>query len=211
MKSEIRFKDLSIGKKLVIIEAMFVLVLLSMFTFFVSSFTSAAMERTGKEHVQSQVQLAKDIVEVYSNNIKVTTTELANVFSSYFPNNFILVPSQTVMIEAVATPVMKNGTKVLNLDFEAIDSFTKMTGAVATVFARKGDDFLRITTSLKKEDGSRAVGTLLGSKHPGYAPLIKGESYLGRATLFGKVYSTQYVPIKGGTVKLSVFSLLVSI
>ena len=87
----------------------------------------------------------------------------------------------------------------MNLDFSTVDRFTKITGAVATVFAKKGDDFVRITTSLKKEDGkTRAVGTMLGKAHPGYAKLLNGEEYTGKASLFGRDYMTKYVPIKNG-------------
>jgi len=89
------------------------------------------------------------------------------------------------------------GEKAIKPDFEVCDRFTAITkGSVATIFRREGDDFLRIATSLKKEDGSRAVGTFLGKTHPGYAYLMRGEPYVGKATLFGKEYMTKYTPIK---------------
>jgi methyl-accepting chemotaxis protein-2 (aspartate sensor receptor) len=79
---------------------------------------------------------------------------------------------------------------------DAVDSFTTLTGGgVATVFQREGDEFRRITTSLKKEDGSRAINTLLDRNHPAYKLMIEGKRYLGRAVLFGKTYMTMYEPI----------------
>ncbi|TSE21633.1 Methyl-accepting chemotaxis protein IV [Tepidimonas alkaliphilus] len=81
-------------------------------------------------------------------------------------------------------------------DFTQVDLFTQRTGGVATIFQRQGDDFLRIATSLKKEDGSRAVGTLLGQSHPAYKALMAGQRYVGRAVLFGRPYMTQYQPVK---------------
>ena len=77
----------------------------------------------------------------------------------------------------------------------AVDNFQRQTGGVATVFMREGDDFRRVTTSLKKEDGSRAVGTLLDRKHPAYAPMLEGKPFVGRAVLFGKNYMTKYEPL----------------
>jgi len=77
----------------------------------------------------------------------------------------------------------------------AVDRFHEQTGGVATVFMREGDDFKRITTSLKKQDGSRAVGTLLDRKHPAYPLMLKGETYVGRAVLFGTTYMTKYLPV----------------
>ena len=57
----------------------------------------------------------------------------------------------------------------LNDDSSAVDKFAKDTGGVATVFARKGDDFVRIATSVKKENGERAQGTLLDRAGAAYA------------------------------------------
>lgn len=78
---------------------------------------------------------------------------------------------------------------------DAVDSFTTLTGGVASVFQREGDEFRSITTSLKKEDGSRALNTLLDRNHPAYKPVIEGKRYMGRAVLFGKTYMTMYEPI----------------
>ncbi len=191
-----RFKNLPIGTKLMITAALFILFFLSLFTYLVTSFTSSIIEKNSLAELKNQAELVKNIVEVFSNNIKKNTVELSNVFVSYFPDRFALDPSRHVDIGGRSTPVLKNGNGVLNLNYATIDRFSHMTGAIATVFVRQGDDFVRITTSLKKQDGSRAIGTVLGKNHPGYASLIKGERYLGRATLFGKTYSTQYVPIK---------------
>jgi methyl-accepting chemotaxis protein-2 (aspartate sensor receptor) len=75
---------------------------------------------------------------------------------------------------------------------------------VATIFAANGDEFVRVTTSLKKENGERAVGTQLDHAHPSY-PLLRagGNNYIGLATLFGKQYITEYDPIKDSSGKAS--------
>jgi methyl-accepting chemotaxis protein-2 (aspartate sensor receptor) len=91
--------------------------------------------------------------------------------------------------------VISSGTAV-NGNFAAVDKFSKETGGVATVFARKGDDFERVTTSLKKQDGSRAMGTLLDRNHPAYKLVLAGQDYTGPAILFNTPYMTHYEPIK---------------
>jgi len=83
-------------------------------------------------------------------------------------------------------------------NFEAVDAYSSLTGGVATVFQREGDDFRRITTSLKKEDGSRAINTLLDRNHPAYRLVLDGKGYVGRAVLFGKTYMTLYEPVLVG-------------
>jgi methyl-accepting chemotaxis protein len=188
----------SLGKKLIVAEALLVLVLLSIFSLYVGSYCGNLMEKSTITDLKHQVSLVKSMLDVYDHSVTQSTEKFANVFTSYYPDRFQLDPRRTVKIGTVDTPVLLHGTRVINLDFDTIDRFTKMTGAVATVFAKSGDDFVRITTSVKKQDGSRAIGTTLGKNHPAYNSLIKGESYLGRANLFGRDYSTKYLPIKGG-------------
>ena len=86
---------------------------------------------------------------------------------------------------------------VPGLETEAVgsDEFSAATDAVATLFARNGDDFVRVSTSLKTSDGKRAVGTKLDRDHPGSRALLAKKSFSGRATLFNKPYMTRYVPL----------------
>jgi methyl-accepting chemotaxis protein len=94
-----------------------------------------------------------------------------------------------------AEPQLRHAGRLLNGDEALVDGFTAATGAVATVFVRKGDDFVRVTTSVKRADGTRAVGTTLDRKHPAHPLALKGQPYNGRAVLFGTTYGTHYEPI----------------
>jgi HAMP domain-containing protein len=191
-----KFRDLSIGAKLVIVLAAAVALVFSVATFLNHRFTTSLLERKMQEQLATKVQLVKNMIETYDGSLSQHARKLAGVFMSYYPEKMTLAPNQTVRIGAVDTPGLKAGGMVQNLHFERIDRFSSVTGAVATLFARKDDDFVRVATSLKKQDGSRAIGTFLGQEHPGYKKLIQGESYTGKATLFGKDYMTTYVPIK---------------
>ena len=51
-------------------------------------------------------------------------------------------------------------TKVSN---DLIDAVVKAQGGVATLFGKKGKEFVRAATTVKKEDGASAVGTSLGA------------------------------------------------
>lgn len=76
----------------------------------------------------------------------------------------------------------------MNADFAVVDQFSEYTGGVVTVFARKGDDFVRITTSLRNVQGERVMNTQLDRHHPAYALMLSGQPYVARANLFGKPY-----------------------
>ncbi|MBS1183201.1 MAG: putative histidine kinase [Proteobacteria bacterium] len=81
---------------------------------------------------------------------------------------------------------------------DLIDDLTRTAGAAATIFTYDAtkDDFTRVTTSIKKADGSRAVGTDLGKASPAYAAIKKGLVFTGEATILGAPYLTIYTPIK---------------
>ncbi len=110
-----------------------------------------------------------------------------------------LDPTRHVDVMGQATPILRSGAADLNLDCSIPDRFTQQTGVTATIFASNGADFVRISTSIKKQNGERALGTSLSRAHPGYARLLAGESYVGYATLFGTQYLTQYDPLKNAS------------
>ncbi|AVT13687.1 methyl-accepting chemotaxis protein [Paracidovorax avenae] len=115
----------------------------------------------------------------------------ARAFAAVHQGGFDLQPAP-----AGQPPVLRCGGRVLNGDFAAIDRFTGQTGVRGTVFARQGDDFVRIATSVRKQDGERAVGTLLDRSHPAYRALAAGRPYAGYATVFGRQNLTRYDPVR---------------
>lgn len=191
------FHHMSIRKKIALISALAVFLVYILTTFVSYMKARSISEATAVNELATQSRLVKDMVTVFNESAKNTADKLSSLFISQCSLEITIDPSKTMKIGDLETPIMRAAGTLLNLNFEQVDRFTKMTnGSVATIFARKGDDFIRITTSLKKEDGSRAVGTALDKSHPGYQKLLNGEVFLGKARLFGKDYMTKYTPIK---------------
>ena len=62
---------------------------------------------------------------------------------------------------------------------------------------KRGEDFIRITTNVAKDDGSRAVGTKTRPlKGRAVAAIRKGEPYYGVADILGRPYITGYEPMR---------------
>jgi len=154
------------------------------------------METSERDALRNYNGLVVDMASSYDGSLRQTVGQLAAVFASYYPGTFALDSGQRVVIEGRSTPQLTSGDDIVNLGTDAVDRYTAVTGAVATVFARDGDDFVRVTTSLKKQDGERAIGTLLDRAHPGYARVRAGEVFVGKASLFGRDYMTQYDPVR---------------
>jgi Cache 3/Cache 2 fusion domain len=81
-------------------------------------------------------------------------------------------------------------------DNSVVEAVAKDHGGVATIFVKAGNEYKRVATTVKKEDGSSAVGTPLDPKSAAIARLNNGETYYGDATVFGKSYDAGYEPIK---------------
>ena len=84
-------------------------------------------------------------------------------------------------------------------DHRLIDEISRVTGGTATLFVYDAgqDDFLRFTTSVKKPDGSRAIGTVLGRAGPVFPVVMRGETFRGEATILDVPYFTIYLPFYG--------------
>lgn len=90
--------------------------------------------------------------------------------------------------------------KVAN-NFDAVDEIKKKMGGTATVFVKDGDEFIRITTNVQKDDGSRALGTPL-ARNKAYEAVTKGEMFCGEVEILGSPYNTCYDPIKDAESKI---------
>jgi methyl-accepting chemotaxis protein len=122
----------------------------------------------------------------------------ADLFGSEFTNEFEIDTNPSA-IEGKSVPTLLNNGKVLNMNFEQVDEFTKKTGVNATILVKSGDEYVRIATSVKNDKNERAIGTNLSHASPAYDAINKGEAYNGVALLFGKYYTTSYRPLKNKT------------
>ena len=193
----LRLRDLSVATKFSVILLPAVALLIGVLAFVQAWVGSSAASRTAVEDLQHNNALITGMIDAYNRSLEATVGKLAETFDAYYAGRFELDPTVMVQVGETAAPTLRVGGRPVNLDFSAVDRFAETTGGVATLFARKGDDFVRVTTSLKNEKGARVIGTTLGRSHPGYERLMAGETYVGKARLFGRDYVTQYRPVRG--------------
>jgi len=102
-------------------------------------------------------------------------------------------------LEAVGgkdAPALYFGTTKINNNFDIVDAVGKKdgNGMTATLFAKGGDEYIRVSTNVPKPDGSgRAVGTVLAG--PARESIKIGKSYYGEVPILGTPYTTGYEPI----------------
>jgi methyl-accepting chemotaxis protein len=184
----------TISKKVISLQITIIVVSMLLFIFYITSYLSSYIHNETNSRLNENIAKMQTTVEVYNASLEESAKKLYNIFASEF-GIFFVNEDEKILVNGVSTPMMAQGGTIMNNNFTEVEKFTDMTGGVATIFARSGDDFVRISTSLKKEDGSRAMGTFLGTKSPAYEPIMKKQTYVGNARLFGKDYITVYAPI----------------
>ncbi|MFH0974587.1 MAG: Cache 3/Cache 2 fusion domain-containing protein [Spirochaetota bacterium] len=176
MKNFFHNSTLKLGSKLIIFQAVVIIIVLLVLALIAGQLIKSRFTEQSTNEMTDLNKRIIEMIDVYNLKLKEHAVSLANVLINY----------------------SNNGRKNQNISQDNIDRFTRITGAVATLFIREGDDFRRASTSLRKQDGTRAVGTLLDKNHPGYKKVLAGESYTGPAVLFGRNYMTHYEPVKDG-------------
>lgn len=83
--------------------------------------------------------------------LKAQINALATELHARLPGVITVDSAASIAINGKPTPVLRSGTAVLNLDFSLPDAFLRDTGATSTFFVRVDQDFVRVTTSIKRQ------------------------------------------------------------
>lgn len=197
-----KYRNQSVGFQLKLVITLCLLVAFSSIAALVYQNASGVLlDNTLKEHQSKVESMAKTIAGQF--NAYLHTAE---VLESTFRNGYlagVYVESYTVDFQGHQVPNITQYSESLINDTKLVDSFTRDTGAVATIFAPLGEDFIRVATSLKDPQGNRAMGTTLGRNHSGYSKLVSGQPYYAQIKLYGERYITYYAPLKDANGKVN--------
>jgi len=103
-----------------------------------------------------------------------------------------------------------------NVQSPVVDAVTKYTQRYCTIFQRMNadGDMLRICTTVRNNEGKRAIATYIPSKmpdgmdNPVLAKVLKGEAYSGMAQVVGKYQGTVYEPLWRGADRKEVIGMV---
>ena len=93
-------------------------------------------------------------------------------------------------------PAIYFGSTKMNNNFDLVDEVVREAQGTATIFVKNGQEYVRVATNVKKDDGSRAVGTILDPKGKAIESIKKDEPFYGEVDILGKPYITGYKPIR---------------
>ena len=79
---------------------------------------------------------------------------------------------------------------------EAVDEMSANFNNLASIFRKDGDNFIRVSTNMRYDKGSRALNTPLEQSSEAYKALSEGNEYVGTTSVLGYDYNTLYKPLK---------------
>ena len=136
--------------------------------------TENALEEETVAAQQQLVSQAQSSIEAYAFSMANNVKNLEVLFRNFIQIDTVIVnQAQKVAIGERQAPLMVANGEVLNDDEFYVDRFRELMdgSVVSTIAVRDGDDFVRISTSLKDKDGKRSVGTVFNRQGPAYAGL----------------------------------------
>ena len=140
------FRRWSIGAKLASIASLLVGSLFIIFTLSLTHSAGKQVNELAVNAISEQVTGVVDMIEMYNASLNAEVDSYTRLFSHFLPSDFELDTTSPMMVGDQSAPVIKAGGTPLNLDSKIPDDFLARTGAISTVFARRGDDFIRVTS-----------------------------------------------------------------
>lgn len=191
-----RLRSWKIGTKLSVTIFTIVTLMLVIFMTLINISSIKIAEDRAVEDTRANTSIIVQMLGTFDRMMQSQITVLSHIFSTTIGKDITVATGEQMQVGTISVPVIRAGNTPLNLNNALIDQFTKISGSIGTVFVRKGDDFIRVATSLRNEKNERVLGTALGKEHPAYALIMAGEPYIGNATLFGRQFVTRYDPVK---------------
>ena len=100
-----------------------------------------------------------------------------------------------VQVKDKTVPNLLLGGRPQANNFDLVDGVVKVAGGTATLFVKQGEDFVRVSTNVKR-DNERATGTVLDPKGKAIAAIRNGSAFYGVVDILGNPFFTGYEPIR---------------
>ena len=173
------FGRISMARKMTILCAVFVAIPLILMTVIVGVYGRSLIRDASMDHIRS---VTRDLLMMCAVQEELVQKKLS---------------SDSEVLEDL---FRKGGTRIPDLgkDFSVVDRVNALTGSMATIFRFEGDGMTRVSTNVRKTDGSRAVGTRITPESPVYQAVKEGKVYRGKAEVVGNWCLTEYRPVLSG-------------
>ena len=184
----------TINKKISSLIGITIVILMAVFTVFMIKSINTKIITDLEKNLKVQVGNYLQTAQIYNDTLEKNSLTLFNVFEKSFLN-LRKRGNRKVNINGVETLALFDGFARLNKNFEPVDRFEELTGAVSSVYVKDNQEFVRITSSLKDEKGERILLDNIKKDSKIYKNLTEKKKFIGLESFAGKTYMSVYSPI----------------
>ena len=164
------------------------------------SITATFVNVTSEIHLRVERDTTQTSGEIIS-----LLTVINSIMSDRVKNSMALLKQQAsalgppklgplVSVKGREVPDLLLGQSTQVNEFTLVDSVTNIMSGTATLFVKSGNDYIRISTNVMKDE-QRAIGTKLSPTGNAIKNINQGKAYYGQVDILGKPYITGYEPI----------------
>lgn len=162
----------------------------------------------GRDSVQAVAQSVKSVVHMHDlrtqNKVDADLNVLKNELEQ--AGGLRIEPETTVTRQVenqlthrkqrLAMPQLYLGEQPVAAEHTLVDRIQALVGGTATLFQVMPGKLVRVSTNVRKDDGSRATGTYIPESSPVYQAVMAGKTYHGQAYVVNDLYLTAYAPVR---------------
>ena len=167
---------------------------------------SENVSKTMNDFVKQTLELQKFVgqFDVRSEKIKENQKHIEDILKSKlieagkilqeYGANF-LPTGNTVSVGEYKVQELQIGNTIVTTNKDIVDAISKRTNTSVTIFQVADDLLVRVATTVRNFDNTRAIGTAITSESPVYKTVMQRKEYFGRAFVVNKWYVAVYKPI----------------
>jgi methyl-accepting chemotaxis protein len=185
-----------ISAKFILVSAVEISVLASVAFFWLANIVTDNLKSNATTLVEARIAGVENALTVVDRLMNDRVTTAMAVLQS--ATKAIGSPSQgkASAVGNETAPTLLLGGRPQNASSTLVDEVAAQVGGTATLFSRRGDDFVRVSTNVRKSDGSRAVGTLLDPNGKAIKAIRAGQRFKGIVDILGEPFYTSYEPMR---------------
>lgn len=113
-----------------------------------------------------------------------------------------IINQETKESEIYSLPIFKINEEQIYDSTNLVDKIKANTETETTIFQIFPKGMLRISTTVTKDDGNRAIGTYIPTTSPVYQKIMSGQDYVGEAKVLNQDFLVAYRPLKDSNGKV---------
>lgn len=189
-------RNLSVATKLSAAAGLAVLLCFSLVGALLSWRTQAVLTTETLETLADHASMSVDMLSTFNRQLDNEVQVIGASLEGYFSGEFVLDETHPVAVANTQVPGLLVGGRPILPGSPGLERFSQLTKALATIFVRRGDDLVRIATTVTNDSGQRPIGVALDRANPAHAALLSGRDYSGKVILFGRQVYAHYKPIR---------------